>query len=132
MPTPRPLAFALCLALVASLSAPTADAAKKKKSSTKKKVETSLACSDFYAQANADWLKANVVAGSGMQSALGQLAQRAQQQQIDLLNADMQGIQTGVPKLLGDFCSMRWADLCAWTDPATRNRAMKDPADAFR
>ena len=78
MPTPRPLAFALCLALVASLSAPTADAAKKKQSSTKKKVETSLACSDFYAQANADWLKSNVVAGSGMQSALGQLAQRAQ------------------------------------------------------
>jgi hypothetical protein len=29
MPTPRPLAFALCLALVASLSTTTADAAKK-------------------------------------------------------------------------------------------------------
>src|SRR5207244_13042868 len=23
---------------------------------------------------------------------------------------------------------MRWADLCAWTDPATRKRAMKDAA----
>ena len=69
MPTPRPLAFALCLALIASLSIPVADAAKKKKSSPKK-AETSLACSDFYAQANSDWLKANVVTGSGMERAL--------------------------------------------------------------
>ena len=93
MPTTRPLAFALCLALVASLSTTTADAAKKKKSHPRTKSTTSQVCSDFYAQANADWLKANTVTGSGMQSALGQLAQHAQQQQIDLLNADMQGTQ---------------------------------------
>jgi putative endopeptidase len=98
----RPLALALSLSLIASLASPTADAAKKKKTS-KKAPAISLACSDFHAQANADWLNANMIlAGSGMTSALGQLAQRAQQQQIDLLDSDMQA-QGGVAKLLGDF-----------------------------
>jgi putative endopeptidase len=132
MPTPRPLAFALCLALVASLSAPAADAAKKKKSSTKKKVETSLACSDFYAQANADWLKSNVVAGSGMQSALGQLAQRAQQQQVDLLNADMQGTQAGVPKLLGDFWASGLDEAAVERDGANPIAPLLSRIDAIR
>ena len=104
MPIKRPLAFAVCFALAATLAAPTVFAAKKKHhaSTSKKPAEASLACRDFYAQANADWLGSNNIAGSGMQSALGQLAQRARQQQIDLLNADLQA-QGGVPKVLGDF-----------------------------
>jgi putative endopeptidase len=102
MPTTRPLALALSLVLVTVLTVPAADAAKKKKIAKKKAPEISLACRDFYAQANADWLTANPVAGSGMQSALGQLAQRARQQQVDLLTTDMQ-VQGGVAKLLGDF-----------------------------
>ena len=103
MPNPRPLALALGLALATTLLAmPAADAAKKKKST--KKAEVSLVCSDFYAHANADWLAANtIVAGSGIESALGQLGERARQQQIDLLNDDMQSAQGGVAKLLGDF-----------------------------
>ncbi|MEO6264861.1 MAG: M13 family metallopeptidase [Luteimonas sp.] len=103
MPNPRPLALALGLTLIATLASP-ADAAKKKASAPKKTPEVSLACSDFHAQANADWLAANtIVAGSGMESALGQLAERVQQQQVDLLNADMQSAQGGIGKLLGDF-----------------------------
>src|SRR6478672_5265893 len=99
----RPLSIVLSLAVAAALVAPTADAAKKKKHTSKKAPEVSLVCKDFYSQVNADWLTANPApAGSGMQSALGQMAQRAQQQQIDLLNADMQS-QGGVSKLLGDF-----------------------------
>jgi len=131
MPTPRPLAFALCLALIASLSIPVADAAKKKKSSPKK-AETSLACSDFYAQANSDWLKANVVTGSGMQSALGQLAQRAQQQQIDLLNADMQSTQAGVPKLLGDFWASGLDEAAVERDGANPIAPLLSRVDAIR
>ncbi len=102
MPTSRPLALALSLVLTATLASPAADAAKKKTSAAKKTPEASLVCRDFYTQTNADWLKANAVSGSGMQSALGQLSQRAQQQQIDLLTADMQA-PAGVGKLLGDF-----------------------------
>jgi len=99
----RPFSIVLSLAVAAALASPSADAAKKKKHTSKKAPEVSLVCKDFYAQANADWLTANPApAGSGMQSALGQMAQRAQQQQIDLLNADMQA-QGGVSKLLGDF-----------------------------
>ena len=99
----RPLVLALAVALVALAASP-ADAAKKKHSSHRKSSApaASAACKDYYADANADWLKANAVTGTGMQSALGQLAQRARQQQVDLLNADLQA-QGGIGKLLGDF-----------------------------
>jgi putative endopeptidase len=129
MPTPRPLAFALCLALIASLSSPTADAAKKK--STAKKSETSPACSDFYTEVNSDWLKANAVSGSGMQSALGQLAQRAQQQQIDLLNSDLQAT-TGVPKLLGDFWASGLDEAAVERDGANPVAPLLSRVDAIR
>ncbi len=101
MPNPRPLALALGLVLTTSLAlSPSADAAKK----SSKKDAGVAACDDFYKHADSDWLAANtVVDGSGMQSALGQLADRARQQQIDLLNDDMQNAQGGVAKLLGDF-----------------------------
>ncbi len=103
MANARPFSIVLSLAVAAALVSPPADAAKKRKHASKKAPEVSLVCKDFYSQVNADWLKANPApAGSGMQSALGQMAQRAQQQQIDLLNADMQS-QGGVSKLLGDF-----------------------------
>ena len=98
----RPLTLAVSLCLIAALASPAAAAAKKKKAS-KKAPEVSLTCRDFYTQTNAGWLAANPIAGSGMNSALAQLAQRAQQQQIDLLNSDMQDAQGGVAKLLGDF-----------------------------
>ncbi|MFC7302245.1 M13 family metallopeptidase [Cognatiluteimonas weifangensis] len=102
MSNPRPLAFALGLVLAASLTAlPPADAAKKRKSA---RPAVSLACSDFYAHANADWLGAHdAVAGSGLQSALGELGERARQQQIALLDDYMRNAQAGVPQLLGDF-----------------------------
>jgi hypothetical protein len=32
------------------------------------------------------------------------------------------------PMVMKEVSSMRWADLCAWTDPAMRDRAMKDAA----
>ncbi len=98
-PNLRPLAMALGLASLATLATLPAVAATKKTGSAK----ASPACTDFYASANADWLLANPLAGPGMQSALGQLTQRAKQQQIDLLNDDMQNAQGGVAKLLGDF-----------------------------
>jgi putative endopeptidase len=132
MPTTRPLAIALCLALVASTASPGADAAKRKKHAAKKAPAVSLVCSDFYSQANADWLKANAVSGSGMQSALGQLAQRAQQQQIDLLNTDMQGTQTGVAKLLGDFWASGLDEAAIERDGATPIAPLLSRIDAIR
>jgi putative endopeptidase len=131
MPTSRPVALALGVALLTVLAAPVADAAKKKKSASKKTSESSLACRDFYEQANADWLKVNAVTGSGMQSALGQLAQRAQQQQIDLLMADMQA-PAGVGKLLGDFWASGIDEAAVERDGANPIGPLLTRVDAIR
>ncbi|HYG06427.1 MAG TPA: M13 family metallopeptidase [Stenotrophomonas sp.] len=101
MPLLRPLA--LSLALASLVAAPHADAAPKKKKSASKTPAVAPVCSDFYSVANASWLKANPVPQSGATSALGQLAERAQQQQRDLLDASMRSPQNNVQKLLGDF-----------------------------
>ena len=102
MPTLRPPAIALILALAAGAAAPDADAAKKPARKAKAPA-VSAACADFYAHANADWLKANPMPESGAISSLGLLAARAQQQQRDLLDAAMASPQGNVQKLLGDF-----------------------------
>ncbi|MDQ1093911.1 putative endopeptidase [Xanthomonas sacchari] len=102
MPNARPLALAVALGLIALASA--ADAApKKKRAAAPKAPPISAACSDFYDDANADWLKQNPVPQTGAVTALGQLAARAQQQQRDLLDASMQSPQNAVQKALGDF-----------------------------
>ena len=103
MPTPRPLALALILALAAGAAAPDGHAAKKPAAKKAKAPAVSLACGDFYAEANKGWLAANPMPSSGAISALGQLAARAQQQQRELLDASMQSPQGNVQKLLGDF-----------------------------
>jgi putative endopeptidase len=102
MPKLRALVLSIGFAAVAALLvSPHADAAKKKAA---RKPAVAPACQDFYAEANADWLKSNALASAtGMQSALGQLATRAHQQQVDLLDEDMRDAQGGVAKLLGDF-----------------------------
>ncbi|GAB1407046.1 M13 family metallopeptidase [Thermomonas brevis] len=102
MPNPRPLALALVVALAAGAAAPDASA-QKKKAPARKAPPVSAACTDFYAEANKNWLAANPVPASGAISALGQLAARAQQQQRELLDAAMQAPQGNVQKLLGDF-----------------------------
>jgi putative endopeptidase len=103
MQTPRPLALALILALAAGTAAPDGHAAKKPAAKKAKAAAVSAECTDFYASANADWLKANPMPSTGAISALGQLTARAQQQQRDLLDAAMQSPQGNVQKLLGDF-----------------------------
>jgi len=100
MPLLRPLA--LSLALASLVAAPHADAATKKKASSKTPA-AAPACTDFYSAANAAWLKANPVPQSGATTSLGQLADRALQQQRDLLDASMKTPQNNVQKLLGDF-----------------------------
>ena len=91
----------LALALVAAFGATDAQAAKKKKA---KAPAISAECSDFYSNANAAWLKANPLpSGASSVSALGQLRERSEQQQKDLLDAAMLTPQGNVQKLLGDF-----------------------------
>ena len=102
MPTTRPLAFALIVALAAGTAAPDSLAAKKP-AAKKKAPAVALACSDFHAEANKAWLTANPMPSSGAISSLGQLTARAQQQQRELLDAAMQSPQGNVQKLLGDF-----------------------------
>ena len=103
--TLRPLACALALSLIAGLASPDADAAKKKRAAAKPKAPVvSAACTDFYASANADWIKANtLLPGVGSLSAMEQLGDRSRQQQLELLNASMTAPQGNVQKLLGDF-----------------------------
>ncbi|MBB3833703.1 putative endopeptidase [Xanthomonas arboricola] len=102
MPTIRPLALALGFSLITLLSAPDADAARKKKAAPKAPA-VSAACTDFYDYANAGWLKANPVPQAGAVTALGQLSDRALHQQRELLDASMKAPQGNVQKLLGDF-----------------------------
>lgn len=80
MPTIRPLALALGFSLITLLSAPDADAARKKKAAPKAPA-VPAACTDFYDYANAGWLKSNPVPQAGAVTALGQLSDRALQQQ---------------------------------------------------
>ncbi len=97
--TPTLLAFALVLAL----GAQDAQAAAKKKKAPKAPA-VSAECTDFYTSANAAWLKANPLpSGSASVTALGQLIERSQLQQRQLLDASMQSPQGNVQKLLGDF-----------------------------
>ncbi len=92
MPALRPLSGALALGLAAAFASP-ASAAK-----------PPVACADFHGNTNADWLAANPPpADPGMVSAMGQLAARARQQQIDLLEAAKQSPTGNVQTLLGDF-----------------------------
>ncbi|MFZ5655853.1 MAG: M13-type metalloendopeptidase [Pseudomonadota bacterium] len=98
---PRPLVCALAIAVLAASVSTDAAAQRSRKA---KAPATSPACTDFHAQANADWLTANpLLPGTASVSAMEQLAARAQQQQVDLLTAAMQAPQNTVQKLLGDF-----------------------------
>ncbi|WP_342315124.1 M13 family metallopeptidase [Lysobacter sp. FW306-1B-D06B] len=96
----RPLVCALAVCLIAI---PHAEA-QKKRAAKPKAPAAATACSDFYANANADWLRSNTTPpASGSVSALEQLAARARQQQLDLLDAASKSPQNNVQKLLGDF-----------------------------
>ncbi|MDR7133971.1 putative endopeptidase [Lysobacter niastensis] len=104
MATARPLACALVLALIAGVASPAADAQKKRAPAKSKAPATANACTDFYASANADWLRANTLSSTAASvSALGQLNERARTQQIELLQNAMNSPQGDVQKLLGDF-----------------------------
>jgi putative endopeptidase len=105
MPNLRPTTLALALTLVVAVGSPDAMAQKKKRAAAKKPVAEKIdACGDFYTYNHKAWLDSNMyVGGSGMTSAMSQLRERALQQQIDLLNANMQSAQGGIGKLLGDF-----------------------------
>ncbi|MGB3392577.1 MAG: M13 family metallopeptidase [Stenotrophomonas sp.] len=98
MPNVRPLSLAVAFSLVAALSSPHAEAARKKAAPV-----VSPVCIDFHGQANADWLKANPVPQAGAVTALGQLADNARAQQRQLLDNAMNAPQGNVQKLLGDF-----------------------------
>ncbi|MEH6421425.1 M13 family metallopeptidase [Pseudomonas sp. CGJS7] len=103
MSTLRPLTCALALSLIAGLASPSADAAKKKAAAKPKAPAAANACSDFYANANADWLRANPLSGAASVSSLETLAANARRQQLELLNTAMTAPQGNVQKLLGDF-----------------------------
>ena len=75
----------LTLALVAALGSGDAYAAKKKAA---RAPAANAECSNFYDSANADWLKANPLpSGFNAVTSLGQMRERSQQQQRELLDA---------------------------------------------
>lgn len=115
----KPLVLALVASLVAGTASFDADAQKKKKAPAKKTAVAAAvtACSDFYAYTNKDWLQANtVLAGSGTVSALGQMSDRALQEQRDLLDNAMRMPQGNVQKLLGDFWASGLDEAAGETD----------------
>lgn len=102
--TLRPLACALAVCLIAGLTSPSAEAQKKKRTTKAKTPAVAAVCTDFYADANAGWLKANTLApDAGSVSALEQLGARARAHEVELLNAAMTSPQGNVQDLLGDF-----------------------------
>jgi putative endopeptidase len=132
MANARPLLIALSLAIAAALAAPNAEAAKKKRHSSGKAAAVAhLQCRDFYSHVNGAWLAANPAPASGIQSALGQLTQHAQQQQIDLLNSDLQA-QGGVSKLLGDFWASGLDEAAVERDGANPIAPLLSRIDAIR
>src|SRR5690606_41269898 len=128
MPNPRPTVTALALSVAIALAlVPTGSVA------ARKAPAIPLACNDFHAFTNQDWLDAHaIVAGKGMESALGELAERARQQQVDLLNEFMQAAQGGVPKLLGDFWASGLADAAIERDGAQPIAPLHARIDARR
>ena len=75
MPTLHPTPLTLALLLALSLAPTPATAARKAKAPA-----VTPACSDFHGMANEGWLAAHtIVAGKGMESALGELAGRARE-----------------------------------------------------
>ena len=130
MPTPRPLALALIVALVAGLASPAGQAAKKKPA--RKAAAVSPACADFYAEANKGWLAANPLPKEGAISALGQLTARAQQQQRDLLEVAMRTPQNNVQKLLGDFWASGLDEAAMERDGAAPVAPLLKRIDAIR
>ncbi|KGM56029.1 peptidase M13 [Lysobacter daejeonensis GH1-9] len=129
--TPRPLACALALGLIATLAHP-ADAAKRRAGKASAPA-ASMACTDFYTQANADWLKAHPLPkGVGAITALGELNARASQQQVDLLNAAMRQPQDNVQKLLGDFWASGLDEAAVERDGATPIQPLLARINAIR
>jgi len=128
----RPLVFALAIALAAGLASPQGIAAKKPASSKSRAPAASLACTDFYAEANRSWLGANPVPKSGAVSALGQLTARAQQQQRDLLDAAMRAPQGKVQQLLGDFWASGLDEAAVEKDGAAPVAPLLQRIDAIR
>lgn len=128
----RPAALAFCLATL--VAAPHADAAKKRKpaAASPKAAPAPAACGDFYAFANADWLKAHPVPAQGGVSALGDLAERAQQQQRDLLDDAMKSPKNGVQKLLGDFWASGLDEAAVERDGASPIAPLLARIDAIR
>ncbi len=93
----------------------------------------SAECTDFYSHANAGWLLANPLApGQGSISALGQLAERARAQQIQLLDASMQAPQTPVQTLLGDFWASGLHEPGVESDGATPLAPLLQRIDAIK
>jgi putative endopeptidase len=133
MPTLRltALACSLILAIATPLAA---DAAKKKRSkpAAAPKPAAVSACGDFYAFANADWLKAHPVPASGSDSALGDLAARARQQQRALLEAAASAPQGPTQKLLGDFWASGMDEAAVERDGAAPIAPLLSRIDAIK
>ncbi|RPE81301.1 M13 family metallopeptidase [Vulcaniibacterium tengchongense] len=131
--TLRPLACALAFGLIAGLAAmPSADAAKKKRAAPKAAAAPS-ACSDFYASANAAWLKANPLpAGTASVSALEQLGAQVRRQQFELLDTAMNAPQNNVQKLLGDFWASGLDEAAVERDGAQPIAPLLGRIDAIR
>ena len=133
MPAIRPLAAALAVSVSLFAFAATADAATRKKAAKSAPASTSAAaCTDFYTDANAAWLKANPVPASGAVTALGQLADLAVQQQRTLLDNARSAPQNTVQKLLGDFWASGLDEAAVEADGARPIAPLLDRINAIR
>lgn len=127
----RPLPLIAALAVGTALLAAPGGAGAQQKADTK--AAQQLICTDFYSHANADWLAAHPpIAGSGRQTVLGELSERARQQQFEMLDDDMQFAQGGIGKLLGDFWASGIDEAAVERDGAQPIAPLLSRIDAIR
>ena len=133
MPNLRTTALAFSLTLAVGLTAASDAQAQRKKRAAKKPEAAKVdACSDFYTFTHKAWLDSNLyLGGSGATSAMSQLRERALQQQIDLLNADMSA-QGGIGKLLGDFWASGLDEAAVEADGANPIAPLLDRINGIR
>ena len=132
MPKLRVLALSIGMAATAAMLSMPGDAGAQRRKAEKKPAFTPE-CTDFHAYANGAWLAANpVVPGSGVQSALGQLADNAHAQQLALLDEYMQNAQGGTAKLLGDFWASGLAEAAIERDGANPIAPLLSRIDSIR
>lgn len=136
MPTIKPLAAATVATLALALALPDANAQRRRAARAPAKPAAPAItpeCADFYSAQHKAWLEAvPAPAGTHATTLLGQLVERAERQQRDLLDAAMQAPQNEAQKRLGDFWASGLDEAAVEADGANPIAPLLERINAIR